>query len=118
MWGWGLISIAGIFGAIRLHHVLPAPMYLVVVMVTFDGIFCLICISKFSGGVCTESKEVLGKWKVVGLSYEKRKITRKFFRSCEPLKIKMGMCNYFDGTTPLVIMDFLVIQSVNLLLAD
>lgn len=47
---------------------------------------------------------------------QKNRWFKRFWRSCQIIKIYLGRTNYFEDVTPLKIEDFVIQQTVNLML--
>jgi len=116
---WSALIIVGVYTGIRLYQSIPFAMYLLFILLGLDGYMVVNFVFKACGRVNQLSQELLELW-MGDITWNKNldtKLQVKRLRSCTTLKIKMGSSNFFEISTPLVLLDFCVNQIVALLLA-
>ncbi|OXA41131.1 hypothetical protein Fcan01_23994 [Folsomia candida] len=119
--GFPAVQILDVFLLIRYHEGMN---YSLLFMLIVQYSQCFVCSSMlfiFAGKVYSNSVTWLGmRTRVVakmerGGSNVERKVERKFLKSLAPLKLWFGS-NFMDTLTPLVIEQFCILQTINLLL--
>jgi len=118
---WGILVVVGVYTAIRLYNSIPLPMFALFVAVAIDGILVISFPLKECGKINKESKQLLETFKIKLSSMKADRklmsLKRKEIESLPTLKIKMGSNNFFEITTPLVVLRLCLDIVVNLLLA-
>ncbi|CAL8116168.1 unnamed protein product [Orchesella dallaii] len=118
--GTVLIILANIvcLAAFMTYHDSLAPsmlMVLVLIIVEVTGI--AVFVFKILGMINHVSKEGTNGWKQrVGIRGVRQKWESRMVKSCSEIKIKFGEVNYFEAITSLVIVDFQVEKTINLIL--
>lgn len=105
------IQVFGQYVCIMLHKEIPYPQFILFPVTVWNSFACNMFFLSFASAMFGRSERVLKRMR--GLSANK-KIRRKVRASWE-LRLKFGS-NYVDQGTPLVIQDFCILQTVNLIL--
>lgn len=111
-----MLFILGIYIWVKHHKHTALPMLLIMGTVIFDIILLIIeCDGKIKAQLYEMSQIVLRNIRsnqyLMTNSY-----LRRCYKSWRPLRIYLGSTNFYEAATPLVLMDFLVGQTVALLL--
>jgi hypothetical protein len=113
---WCILIIVGAYTVLRLFGAVDLPMYLLFALLLIDGILVVNFLLKFCGDVNEASVDLRRRWRSLTLASKEIRLAKRQIRSCVPLKIKCGSSNYFEVSTPLVIMDLCLEQVVKLLI--
>ncbi|CAL8120976.1 unnamed protein product [Orchesella dallaii] len=112
-----LANIECLAAFITYHDSLASSMLTVLVLVIVDMTGMAIFVYKILGMVNQVSKEVSNGWKQrVGISGVRQKWESRMVKSCPEIKIKFGEVSYFEAKTSLVIADFQVEKTIDLIL--
>ncbi|CAL8133427.1 unnamed protein product [Orchesella dallaii] len=86
------------------------------VLMAVDAAIVMLYICKLAGSVNSVSKNVLQK-QLAALSRKRKDgLTRRVLKSCPPIKVSFGLCNFIDNETPLEFLEFSVNRLVDLIL--
>ncbi|OXA40361.1 hypothetical protein Fcan01_25098 [Folsomia candida] len=106
--GWTIVIIHSLFVLIHYHDKIGILTLLVFASLAIDGIIVIGLLHIFAAPY-KMSREVVREWgQMAG--------NKKIWRSCAPLKVKIGTVNFFDKFTSLFVLEFCVTGVVNLLL--
>lgn len=101
-------------------HLLPLGIY---TMLLTDCTLAIIVLTGGMANIYSDSKLILSRLRTNILSGNDNllprielKWARKFYKSCDPLKVKFGSTNFFEANTPLNCMNFANGLTVNILL--
>ncbi|CAL8116176.1 unnamed protein product [Orchesella dallaii] len=112
-----LANIECLAAFITYHDSLAPSMLAVLVLVIVNMTGMAILVYKVLGMVNQVSKEVTNGWKQrVGISGVRQKWESRMVKSCPEIKIKFGEVSYFEAKTSLVIADFQVEETIDLIL--
>ncbi|CAL8116170.1 unnamed protein product [Orchesella dallaii] len=112
-----LANIVSLAAFITYHDSLAPSMLAVLVLVIADVTGIAVFVYRIPGMVNQLSKQVTKGWKQrVGIRGVREKWESRMVKSCSEIKIKFGGVNYFEATTSLVIVDFQVEKTMNLIL--
>lgn len=100
---------------IQMHNVIPMPGFPVVPLIIVDTIVVNILVFTLASYVCSSSTRVLLNIKGNTRKELRRSAIKKDLKACSIMKIKFGT-NFVDRGTPLVIQDFCLSQTMQLLL--
>ncbi|CAL8076457.1 unnamed protein product [Orchesella dallaii] len=101
--------------AIKYHNTMPSTMMYVVVVIIVDCFVTSQFLVMIPGKVHGISKDVIHGWKRQ-YSCGIKKLERKIVRSLREIKIQFGTANLFERGTCLVVMDFQIRNTVDVLL--
>lgn len=109
------LQIVAQYVCIRLNTEIPMPGFLVFPLIGVNAIIYDILIFTVASSVHNLSQDILQSFcrKISGISMDP--VERRRTKCCSVLKIKFGS-NFIDRGTPLVIQDFCMNQTVNLVL--
>lgn len=110
--GFPVIQVLSSYVCIRLRDEISLSEFLMFLLLYLDGFFINMVLFTVASNTFEGSSELLRKWK---WSQKHSRYTRKVLDSLTPLKFKI--CNNFvERTTPLVIQDFTIQNTVTGLL--
>ncbi|CAL8076477.1 unnamed protein product [Orchesella dallaii] len=110
-----LLGILSSTAAIKYHDEMPSTMMYVVTVVSVDSTVTSLFIAMIPGKVNGISKDVIHSWRRQ-YSSGINKLERKVIRSLREIKIQFGMANFFEKDTCLVVVDFQILRTVDVLL--
>lgn len=97
---------------------LPPAMVIFFGVLAIDMVFVITFAYGFAGDLNKQSKIFVATLQSTKMfvARRSRKCLSLFIQSCPPLKIRFGMSNYIDKTTPLIFQSFCSCRIVDLLL--
>ena len=76
---------------------------------------CIFMNYTLASWIYSHSKHLIGKWRRLSPNKTRRGLHLKQLRAYRPLRVQFGS-NFVDEGTPLVVQNFILVQTVNLLL--
>ncbi|CAL8076462.1 unnamed protein product [Orchesella dallaii] len=110
-----LLGILSSTAAIKYHDAMPSTMMYVVAVVSADSTATSLFIAMIPGKVNGISKDVIHAWRRQ-YSCGINKLERKVIRSLREIKIQFGTANFFEKDTCLVVVNFQILRTVDVLL--
>ncbi|CAL8121119.1 unnamed protein product [Orchesella dallaii] len=86
------------------------------ILMMFDGTVVMIYVCKLAASVFSMSKNVLMKQNSTLSATRMYRLKKRILRSCPPIKVSFGLCNFIDNETPLKLLQFSVDRFVDLVL--
>lgn len=111
-----LNQIIGQYVSICLHDTIPMPFFLMFPLIAVDTGVCNVLVFTLASWVHSGSLDVLRKLRRLTCG-RRNSVFAKNLKSCSLLKIKFGS-NFIDRGTALVIQDFCMNQTANLVMIN
>ncbi|CAL8146805.1 unnamed protein product [Orchesella dallaii] len=113
--------ILGFYMLITFGWSLPLPKIVFFMFCEVDCLLIIIIYCGVFGGLHSETEETLLLFRkrfMPSLQGKNRKLKDRLVKSFQPLKVAIGVSNYVDKLTPLVMIQFCIDQMVSLLLVN
>jgi hypothetical protein len=99
-----------------LRPLIPFPLTLLLLAATFSKYITVIFVITLASTVWTESGQVIRQLRSTNKKAAMTKLNVRIIRSLHPIKIKMGSVNFIERMTPIIVLSFIVEQTVSVLL--
>ncbi|OXA64468.1 hypothetical protein Fcan01_00360 [Folsomia candida] len=115
---WTTILIMGWYTMLRYFGRVSFALYTIHSQLALNGVICLLTEFKSAGDAHDYSRSLLYDWRFSLGKNTNLKLSKRWLKSCAPLKVRIGATNYFERSTPMIIGSLCVEQVTNLIMAE
>ncbi|OXA64931.1 uncharacterized protein LOC118433943 [Folsomia candida] len=115
---WTSILILGWYTLLRYFGRVSFALSTIHAQLALNGMICLLTEFKSAGDAHEASLNLLYDWRYSIGKSKNLKLSKRWLKSCAPLKVRVGATNYFEKSTPMVIGSLCVEQVINLIMAE
>ncbi|OXA63471.1 hypothetical protein Fcan01_00343, partial [Folsomia candida] len=118
IWAWTTILIVSWYTLLRYFGRVSFALYTIHAQFAINGMVCLLTEFKIAGDSYDVSLNLLSAWRYSIGKSANVKLSKRWLKSCTPLKVRVGATNYFESSTPMIIGSLCVEQVINLIIAE